>query len=308
MSNNKKLLESLRELTPNAKVKPVSEGIMDKILGTRGHIRPDHVAIGTNYKEDAEKAEIIARVKQHDSGKMAVFVSDADIRNFDEFKRRYDDIFGSDEDDFEDEDEPLKEAKDDDLGDIDVSIKSAIPDEDEEEIEDEEDKPKDDDFEDQAEDGDVDDDGKADDVHALRTLKRVFNATEDESKPSIISLVRLIVDNDIVPETLKQFLDEVDVESDDEEDEFADGHELEDEESEDDFTPDEDGELAGAEDEESEDDDEANESYEDREFSDFRMLPESSANLAFDDCEYVNEGDINNTHFDDGIDYGDLVE
>lgn len=64
---------------------------------------------------------------------------------------------------------------------------------------------------------DVDGDGEADDVHAISLLKSAYNASSDETKHAVVSIVKLIFDNDIDMDSIDKFLDEVDFDVEDDE-------------------------------------------------------------------------------------------
>ena len=80
----------------------------------------------------------------------------------------------------------------------------------------------DDDYEEEEEEEEESDDDSEHDIHSLNILKKALNSSDDLTRHSIITLARLIVDNDIKSETIEQFLDEVDTDHDesDDDDEF----------------------------------------------------------------------------------------
>lgn len=135
--------------------------------------------------------------------------------------------------------------------------------------------------EDEEENGeDLDDDGDEDNTHALVKMKRAFDSSEEEMRHAIVMFARILVDTDADIDTIKQFIDDVDLVDEDEDA----GLEEEPEDEEGDFEDEDD--MYGPEDdyetEEPEDDEEPNESVSDEEdeFQEFKNeLYESLADV-----------------------------
>ena len=95
-------------------LKKINE-LLDRFNGSGIHNHGDAISVGIGSKDEREKAEIIARVKAHDSGrKFGVFVSDKDMKKFDEYQKRYDEIFGTDDDEDEGDDDYYEDDVDSD--------------------------------------------------------------------------------------------------------------------------------------------------------------------------------------------------
>lgn len=63
---------------------------------------------------------------------------------------------------------------------------------------------------------DLDGDGEDDDINALDTLKDMYDASDEDTKKTIGTLTQMIVDNDIDLDTLKEFLEQIDLEDEEE--------------------------------------------------------------------------------------------
>lgn len=172
-----------------------------------------------------------------------------------------------------------------------ISPEDSYEDDEDEEDSYEKDRLEDDDsdeYEEEGEEGeDIDGDGEADDLHAINILKNAYNSSEEEVKNSIVSLARLIVDNDIDIESIEQFLDEVDIDHDeDDEDEFGDAEDnFEDE--------DEFGDGEGMEDEESEEPEaEENESFMEEYGDSMGKISFMNEGVIFDEFDSLDMGDM----------------
>ena len=186
---------------------------------------------------------------------------------------------------------PDFQVNEDDEEDHEPSVKDIIPQEDRYHDDEEDHEPEDDysddedadEYEEDEESGEEDEEGEPKDIHAVHILKSAYNSSEDDVKDAIISLARLIVENDIKPEAIEQFLDDVDVDHDEE----AEGHD-------DEYTE---------EDEYEEPSEEENESYDG---DDYEKALEEEYGDSIGKVSFLNES-IAYDEFD-STDFGDMLE
>lgn len=124
--------------------------------------------------------------------------------------------------------EEEQQEQEDSLDEKEYSVKDVLDDEDKdvedeseveelEDLEDEEEQEHDEE-DDNDEIMDLDGDGEADDVHAITLLKSAYNASSEDTQHAIVSIIKLIYDNDIDMDSIEKFLDEVDFDVEDEDD------------------------------------------------------------------------------------------